>query len=149
MTYLTRTDSLPDPVDQPEFYSGILAKRSFAWLVDVALITVLTMIAGIVTFTVGFFLWPLFFLAIGFCYRVATLNSGSATWGMRLMGIELRDIGGERFDGSTTFLHVLGYYASWFFIVPGLASIAAMTMTGRRQGLTDLLLGTAAINRPS
>ncbi|MFO6463250.1 RDD family protein [uncultured Jannaschia sp.] len=149
MTYLTATTALPDPVDQPEFYNGVLAKRALAWIVDVALITGFTIVAGILTLTLAFFLWPVAFIAIGALYRIGTLASGSATWGMRLMGIELRGPSGDRFDGMQSMLHVLGYYASMSFVLPALASIAAMFVTGRRQGLTDLVLGSAAINRPS
>ncbi|MGB3408258.1 MAG: RDD family protein [Jannaschia sp.] len=148
MTYFDRSSTLPDPIRAPEFYRAVLAKRGFAWVVDVILITAMTFLAGIATLTVGFFLWPLFFVAIGFLYRVTTLYGRSATLGMRLMGIELRDVAGERFDGPTAALHVLGYCASMAFVLPALASIVAMFMTDRRQGLTDLLLGTAAINRP-
>ena len=65
------------------------------------------------------------------------------------MGIELRGHDGERLDGLQAALHVGGYYLSVAFFLPILASIGAMFVTGRRQGLTDLVLGTAAINRPS
>ncbi|WP_308915157.1 RDD family protein [Jannaschia sp. LMIT008] len=146
---MTHTDGLPCPERRPEFYDGIVAKRAIAWVIDVALITAMTFAVGILTLTVGFFLWPLFSLAIGVLYRVATLSGRSATWGMRLMGIELRDGRGERFDGLHAVLHVAGYYASILFMVlPALASAVAMLVTDRRQGLTDLVLGTAAINRP-
>ncbi|WP_281826706.1 RDD family protein [Jannaschia rubra] len=143
------TTRLPDPDAQPEFYRGVVAKRFLAWIVDVTVITLLTILAGIATLTVGFFLWPIFFMVIGLLYRFATLSGNSATWGMRLMGIELRGHDGERFDGMQATLHILGYYASMMFVLPILASVVAMLMTPRRQGLTDLLLGSAAINRPS
>lgn len=143
-----RASGLPDPVERPEFYRGTLAKRALAWVVDIVLITLFTFVAGILTLSVAWFLWPVTFLVIGLLYRLATLASGSATWGMRLMGIELRDHSGARFDGMSAALHVGGYYASMSFVVPQLVSIGAMLVTPRRQGLTDLVLGSAAINRP-
>jgi uncharacterized RDD family membrane protein YckC len=144
-----RPTALPCPEAQPEFYDGVLAKRGLAWIVDTVLITVFTLAAGILTLTVGLFLWPIFFLTIGALYRVATIAGGSATWGMRLMGIELRGPDGGRLDPVQAMLHVGGYYASWaFFLLPGLVSIGAIMATPRRQGLSDLVLGTAAINRP-
>ncbi len=143
------TSRLPDPALEPAFYDGVLLKRSLAWAVDVAIVTVLSLLAGVVTLTVAWFLWPITFLAIGFLYRVATIARGSATWGMRLMGIELRGHDGARLDPVQGALHVGGYYASWAMVVPGFASLAAMVVTGRRQGLTDLLLGSTAINRPA
>lgn len=149
MSILANTTRLPDPEIEPTFYQGVLVKRGMAWVVDIVIITVLTTIAGILTLSVGFFLWPLFFLAIGALYRFATLASGSATWGMRLVGIELRGHDCGRFGPVEAVLHVSGYYASVFFVLPAIASVAAMAATGRRQGLTDLILGSAAINRPS
>ncbi|MEM9798258.1 MAG: RDD family protein [Pseudomonadota bacterium] len=148
MTDLTFASRLPDPHHQPEFYTGVLPKRAFAWIVDVLLITGMTILAGIVTLTLAWFLWPVVYLAIGSIYRIATLSNGSATWGMRMMGIELRGHDGERFDGMQATLHVLGYYVSMSFLLPALASVVAMIATDRRQGLTDLVLGSAAINRP-
>ncbi len=150
MTCMTMpATALPDPARQPEFYSGVLVKRGLAWVVDLAVITLLTVLAGVLTLTVGFFLWPLFFVGIGLLYRIATLAAGSATLGMRLMGIELRGHDGDRLDPLQAALHVGGYYLSVAFFVPILVSIGAMFLTDRRQGLTDMLLGTAAINRPS
>lgn len=149
MTYITHASGLPDPYREPEFYDGVLAKRGVAWAIDLALITAMTVLAGLLTLTVGFFLWPIFFVAIGLVYRVATLSGRSATWGMRLMGIELRGHDGARFETVQALLHVLGYYASVTFVLPALASIGTMMVTDRRQGLVDMLLGSAAINRPS
>lgn len=146
---LRQGSRLPDPHGAPEFYNGILAKRALAWVVDIVLIAAITFVAGILTLTIGFFLWPLFFLVIGATYRLVTLAGGSATWGMRLMGIELRGHDGERLDGLQSILHVIGYYVSFAFVLPALTSLGAMLLTDRRQGLTDMILGTAAINRPS
>ncbi|WGH78518.1 RDD family protein [Jannaschia ovalis] len=148
MTAMTYAAGLPDPIHQPEFYEGVVSRRALAWIVDILIITGFTFLAGLLTLTLAFFLWPVAFVAIGAVYRIGTLASGSATWGMRLMGIELRDHRGERFDRVQSVLHVFGYYLSISFLLPALASIGAMLATERRQGLTDLVLGTAAINRP-
>ena len=140
---------LPDPHSAPAFYDGVVVKRGLAWLVDVVLITLFSFVAALLTIGVGFFFWPLLALVIGVFYRVATLSNRSATWGMRLFGIELRDHRGQRFDGMHAALHVAGYYASiMFMVLPALASAAAMLVTERKQGLTDLVLGSAAINSP-
>ncbi|UWQ20280.1 RDD family protein [Jannaschia sp. W003] len=149
MTLLDHHTALPSPHDQPEFYEGVVVKRGLAWVVDALIITLMSLLAGILTLGVGILMWPFVVLAVGGLYRVATLTSRSATLGMRLFGIELRDARGERLDGMTSVLHVGGYYASVsFMLLPALASVVAMLATERRQGLTDLVLGTAAINRP-
>ncbi|PWJ20406.1 RDD family protein [Jannaschia seohaensis] len=151
MSYLDdrARSGLPDPYHEPQFYDGVVVKRAFAWLVDLLLVTFATFLLGILTLSLAWFFWPLAFLFVEVIYRVSTVANQSATWGMRLMGIELRDHHGRRFDGGTTVLHLIGYYASISFVLPALASVVAMLVTDRRQGLTDLLLGSAAINRPA
>jgi len=67
---------------------------------------------------------------------------------MRLMTIEFRDREGHRFDAATAFLHTAGYAFSVITVPLQLVSVAMMVTTPRRQGLTDMILGTAAINRP-
>ena len=144
-----RSDALPCPERTPEFYEGLVVKRGLAWVVDALAITLASALVIVLTLGAALFVWPLVALAVGAVYRVSTLARGSATWGMRLMGIELRDHAARRLDGQTAALHVLGYYVSVSFaLLPVLASVVAMLATERRQGLTDLILGTAAINRP-
>jgi uncharacterized RDD family membrane protein YckC len=67
---------------------------------------------------------------------------------MRLAAIEFRRFDGGPLDPLTAFLHTLGYTVSWAMVLPQLASIACMLVTPRGQGLSDLVLGTVAINRP-
>ena len=107
-----QTWTIPDPQVQPEFYADIPLKRLLAWVVDCVLIGLT--VALIVPFTafVGLFFLPVMFLVVGFLYRWMTLAGGSATWGMRLMSVEMRDGYGRRFDGCTAFLHTLGYSIS-------------------------------------
>lgn len=150
-TIMTYTDNalwgLPDPAFQPEFYQSVTLKRLLAWGVDVVLIFALSLLASLLSLGIGFFLFGLVFLAIGFIYRVISLSSRSATLGMRLMAIELRTHRGERFDGTTAILHTLGYYMSMATFLLQLISLTLMFITPRGQGLSDLVLGTAAINR--
>jgi uncharacterized RDD family membrane protein YckC len=122
-------------------------KRLLAWVVDVAVIAVLTAIVVPFTFFTGLFFLPLLFLFVGFLYRWATISTGSATWGMRLAAIELRDAQGARFDSLTAFLHTLGYTVSVSVFPLQLVSIVLMLVSDRKQGLTDHVLGTAALNR--
>lgn len=139
--------NLPDPMVQPEFYDSVTVKRGLAWVIDAALI--LTLVIPIVVLTLFVALWflPLLFFVVGFIYRVATITGGSATWGMRIMSIEFRDSRGEHFDFSQAFMHTLGYTVSMSVFPLQLISIAMMFLTERGQGLTDMLLGTVAINR--
>jgi uncharacterized RDD family membrane protein YckC len=143
----TRWTGLPDPVRAADLYEGVLAKRLFAWAVDFVIIAVLTALVLPFTLFTGLFFLPLLFLFLGFLYRWATIARGSATWGMRLAAIELRAADGGRFDSQTAFLHTLGYTVSVAVFPLQLVSIVLMLVSDRRQGLTDHVLGTAALNR--
>jgi uncharacterized RDD family membrane protein YckC len=140
---------LPDPVREPDFYAGVTLKRGLAWVVDAGIgLAIAILLVPFTAFTA--LLWfPLLWLAVGFAYRWATLATGSATWGMRLMAIQIRDRDGGRLDAATAFAHVLGYSVSLAMLPLAVLSAAVMVVLGRGQGLTDLALGTAAINRPA
>ena len=138
---------LPDPLDQPEFYADVPIKRGVAWVIDVILISLMVGILVLVTAGIGLFFIGFLYILVGFSYRVLSLAGGSATLGMHLVAIELRRHDGTRFDMGIAILHTLGYMLSTSFVLPQLASIALMLTTPRGQGLTDMVLGTAAINR--
>lgn len=147
MTMMDTTWGLPDPHTSPEFYADVPLKRFIAWVVDAILIGILTAIAVPFTLFSGLFFLPLLFLMIGFLYRWFTITSASATPGMRLAAIEFRTAQGERFDSGAAFLHTLGYTLSVSVFPLQLVSIVLMLISDRRQGLTDHVLGTAALNR--
>jgi uncharacterized RDD family membrane protein YckC len=152
MTAFPRPSSLhglPDPAREPGFYEGVTAKRGLAWVVDAAITFGLCLLALPFTAFTALFWWPLLWLMVGFLYRWATLATGSATWGMRLMAVTIRDRNGDRLDPATAFAHVLGYTVSMALFPLQLVSVALMVALGRGQGLTDLVLGTAVINRPA
>lgn len=139
---------LPDPIRKPEFYQGVPTKRALAWLIDVVMIGVLSAVALPFTAFTGIFFFPFLMLVTGFFYRWATIAGGSSTWGMRMMAIELRDHQGLRLTGGDALWHTMGYTLSVAFAPVQLISILLMLITGRGQGVTDHIMGTAAINRP-
>ncbi len=139
--------ALPDPDRHAEFYEGVPMKRAFAWVIDTIFISILTALTVLFTvFTAAFFL-PLVFVTISFVYRTLTLASRSATPGMRLMSIHFLTNRGQRFDLTTAFLHTLGHAFSIGTLLIQIVSIGLMLTTARGQSLTDLVLGTVAINR--
>lgn len=142
------TDPLPDPERHAEFYAGVATKRGLAWVVDTVIVTAVVALVVLLTAFVGAFFLPVLWLTVSFAYRVMTLAGGSATWGMRLMGIEFRTRRAERFDFATAFLHTLGYTFSIGTALVQVVSVILMLTSARGQGLTDMLLGTVAINRP-
>tara|TARA_R110002051_G_scaffold40694_1_gene84592 strand:- start:8295 stop:8747 length:453 start_codon:yes stop_codon:yes gene_type:complete len=138
---------LPDPMTKPAFYDGLLIKRAVAWIFDVVLIGVLCLFVLPFTAFTAVFFFPAFMLFVGFIYRWFTLSGKSATWGMRLMGIELRDHDGLQLQSGTALAHTAGYTISVVVAPLQFISILMMIFSARKQGLTDHLLGTAALNR--
>ena len=138
---------LADPLTQPQFYRDVASKRLIAWVVDTALIVAIALIIVPFTAFVALFFFLGLVAVVGFVYRTITLATGSATLGMRLMAMEIRDASGARLDLSGAFLHTLGYTVSWAVTPLQLVSVVLMATSNRGQGLTDLVMGTAAINR--
>lgn len=138
---------LPDPVMQPEFYADVPMKRLVAWIVDTVLIVIICLLILPFTAFTGLFFFPLMVLVVGFAYRVVTITNRSATWGMRLMAIELRASTGERFGLGLATAHTFGTSVSFGMPLLQVVSVIMMLTTARAQGLTDHLLGTVALNR--
>ncbi|MFC3615077.1 RDD family protein [Lutimaribacter marinistellae] len=138
---------LPDPAHQPEFYATVPTKRFFAWIFDTVVILLLSLIAVVLTAFVGAFVWPVLYLVVGFIYRTATIANGSATWGMRFVGLELRNAWGQRMDAGQAIAHTAGYTISMAIPVLQVISVIMMLTSSRAQGLTDAVLGTVALNR--
>ena len=143
---MTQT-ALPDPFAHAAFYEDTTTKRAVAWGIDVVLITVLSILLTPLTLFTSIFYLPVFYMIVGIAYRTATIARLSGTLGMRAMSVELRDARGERFDLSQAFLHTLGYTTQIVVFPLQLMSGALMIGTARGQGLTDMVLGSAAINR--
>lgn len=137
----------PDPDTQPQFYTGVPTKRLVAWILDMVLIVLICLAMLPFTAFIGILFFPFLMLIVGFLYRVATLTGGSATWGMRLLSLEIRQGDDRPLDGATAFLHTLGYSVSLALPVLQLISIVLMLTSARRQGLTDMVLGTVALNK--
>ena len=146
MTYQTH-DYLPDPATRPEFYASVPAKRLIAWVIDLVVVCALMIPILFLTLFTALFFWPLAFAVVGFVYRVATIAGGSATWGMRFVGIELRDAYGARLNGGQALAHTAGYTVSMALPILQVISILMMLTGSRAQGLTDAVLGTVALNR--
>ena len=137
---------LPDPERQAEFYDSVPVKRGLAWVVDTILIALITTVLALLSI-VGVFFWLAIFVGVSFVYRWITIALGSATPGMRLMAIEFRDAYGQRLNTMQALLHTVGVFGAWGFGSGQLASIVFMVTTDRGQGLTDMVLGTTALNR--
>lgn len=139
---------LPDPDRHADFYAGTATKRALAWVVDTALTALLTLMVVPFTAFVGLFFLPALYVLVNALWRWGFLSAYSATPGMWMTGIEFRAADGQRLGSATAALHTLGYLLSWAVFPCQLVSVVLMAISARGQGLTDLVLGTAAINRP-
>lgn len=152
-TFFGTMSGLPDPDRDRQFYDGVPRRRLAAWFVDATFVLAIgvptALVFGLLTLGVGLLAFPLVLLGVSLLYRTATLAAGSATWGMRLMGIELRKSDGARLDGLTAFLHTAIYMVSFGTLGVHLLSMLGMVATRYGQGVSDLLLRTAMINRPA
>ena len=143
MTY--SMDDTPYTSDT-QYYAGVPFRRGIAWVLDTILIALLcTLILPFTAFT-GVFFFPVLMLVTGFLYRWFTIAGGSSTWGMRIMGIGLRDHRGAALSSGLALAHTFGYSISVAIPPLQLISVILMLVTPRGQGLTDHLLGTTAIH---
>lgn len=153
--YLTTGEmpGLPDPERDREFYAGVPLRRFVAWCLDVVIVLAIGLPAavlfGLATFFVGFLLFPFVLVATDVLYRTLTLANGSATWGMRFAGVELRRHDGARLDFVTALLHVSLYTLAWMTVLPQLLSCLTILGTRYGQALQDFALRTTAINKPA
>ena len=144
---------LPDPERDRQFYEAVQSRRLAAWVIDLFVILLagvpVALVFGLATFGFGFALFPLVVAGVGFVYRTLTIAERSATWGMRVMGIELRRHDGTRFDLTTAALHTAIYSVAISIVVLQAVSCISMLSTRYGQGLPDVILRTTAINRPA
>lgn len=146
---MERTGGLPDPDRESGFYAGVPARRMFAFFIDVVVVWGVSILIGVLTLGVGLLLFGFVLAAVDFIYRVLTLGAGrSATWGMRILGVEMRAFSGERFGLGHAFAHTLLFYVSMAFVLTQIVSIILMAGSALGRGLHDLPLGSTMINSP-
>ena len=147
---------VPNPETDPQFYTGVPMRRFVAFIIDFAVICVLSFIvlvmaAVIVAMTAGV-TGPLMFIAFtgcGFFYRWILLVKRSATLGMILTGIEVRDYLGSPMRPGPAFVHTAGFYVTFFF--PPLLIIGwfLMATSPYRRTMHDIVMNAVVINRPT
>ena len=140
--------ALPDPDTDPQFYDGVAARRLGAAFIDFVMVWGMAFLFVLMTLGIGIFMIGVFVLIADFLHRILTLTSRSATIGMRLMRIELRQRDGRQFDGAAAVTHTVLFYVLGLSMVLQLISMVMMAGTRTGRGLHDLILGTAMINSP-
>ncbi|WP_224814590.1 RDD family protein [Hasllibacter sp. MH4015] len=139
--------SLPDPHYDAAFYDGVLPKRLFAWVIDASLIVAGMILLSIVTAGIAFVLWIPVHATLAFLYRWTTIKNRSATFGMRVMNIELRGPNGAPLTSGEAAIHTVSFLGFAFFFLLQLVSIAMMLGRPLNRSLPDEIVGSVMLNR--
>ena len=138
------------PVVTRDPFREVLSRRIFAYLLDLIFIAligaVLSSLFTLLTIVSLGLLGVLFFVlpAVGVLYGAATIGGPrSATWGMRLMSIQVLRTDGGRPDFVQALIFSLLFYAtialtSWLILLVAL-------VTPRNRAVHDLLSGLIVI----
>jgi len=140
----------PDPLDDPEFYDGVIWRRSIAYLLDVVLIGIaglcLWILLGLLSVLTFGLLLPLkivVLVCLPIAYHTYFIGRSGATPGMRLFDVELRSWTGARPNFVQACLQTVLFYVTvtlttWLILLVAL-------FNDRCRTLHDFLAGTVAV----
>ena len=146
------TGEPPDPVARPDYFDGVVLRRSIGYLIDCVILfllglvlTVALSIFGIITFGLGFHLFPLLSI-VPIAYSTLLIGGpDSATFGMRLMDVQVRSWSGERPNMVQALVMTVLFYGTiaitWFF------GLLVVFFNARRRAVHDFLAGTVVVRR--
>ncbi|MFT0859013.1 RDD family protein [Ancylobacter sp. G4_0304] len=144
-----------DPVAEPECFRGVLWRRFCAFIVDAVIICVpvglaalFILVFGLVTFGFGWLLFGLLspaFVIWAVAYSGLTLGGPhSATIGMRMMEIEMRQWDGPPMNALLAVLSVVLFWVFMSVLTPLVLLVGLFN--GRKRLLHDLIIGTVVTN---
>jgi uncharacterized RDD family membrane protein YckC len=146
-----------DPGVNPELFTGVLARRFIAFVIDIFIImlpvafaAIFIFFLGLVTFLLG---WALFWLLYpctivwALVYCGSTLGSpASATLGMRMMDLEMRTWYGAPAYFVLGAVHAIVFWVTVSVLTPLVLVVGLLNE--RQRLLHDILIGTVVINNP-
>lgn len=144
-----------DPALEPELFRGVLTRRIFAFLIDLVVLSIPVIVAGIFIFFFGIItlsfgwllygiLWPATVVWALIYYGACIGGSSSATVGMRMMDLEVRTWYGAPGYFLLGAMHGLLFWVSTSLLSPLVLLVGLFN--GRRRLLHDIVLGTVVIN---
>lgn len=148
-----RRDHLPDPRTAPELFEGVLTRRAFAFIIDMVIVSALTVLVTVFGGIAGFFTLGLAWLALVIVipltilgYYVVTLGSSRrATIGMQMLDLVLTPARGAPLDGWKILIHPLVFWITVWVAWP--FSLLVALFTPRREMVHDLIAGTLMVRR--
>jgi uncharacterized RDD family membrane protein YckC len=146
-----------DPVSMPEYFEGVLARRTIAFFIDLIVISIPVVMAalfitllGFLTLGLGFFLFWLLSPATviwALLYYGFTLGGPrSATIGMRVMDLQMRTWYGAPCYFVLGCAHAVVFWVTVSVFTPFILLVGFFNE--RRRLLHDMLVGTIVINDP-
>ncbi|GAA0602440.1 RDD family protein [Paenochrobactrum glaciei] len=152
MSYQTyRNDMQDTQLTNYALFDGVRTRRIFAFLIDYAIIFMLTIpaaiiiaILGVLTLGLGWMLYAIIFPLVALSYIAYTMGGQQqATLGMRAMNIRLMRLDGQRVDGMLAIVHSVLFWALNTVLTPLI--LFATLFLDRKRTLHDLLLGTVVV----
>jgi len=148
-----RDENLRIPSPDWRAYQGVLSRRVFAFIVDYLIVALLWVPAavvvfflGILTFGLGFLLYPVLFAAVAMLYFGVTVGGrNQASPGMNMMGLAIARTDGRPMDFLTAIVHLVIFWIANALLTPLILLIGLFTDRGRL--LHDLLIGTVTVRR--
>ena len=149
---LAWTGEPPEPFAAPGYFQGVLARRVFAYWVDLLCIGLLIALTWMVFWMLAIaslgLLSPLLLILglIPVLYHTLTIGGPrSATPGMRLTGVEVRSWTGERPGYLQAFVQTILFYVT---VYPTWSLVLLIALVDRRRRtLHDMLAGTLVIRQ--
>ena len=151
-----------DPVTSPELFEGVLARRMIAFVIDLFILVIPIVLAGIfmaaaTIATLGLAVvlfailsplyWPLIVIW-ALCYYGYTFGSpASATIGMRVMDLEMRTWYGGPAYFVLGAVHAVVFWLTTSFLTPLILLVGFFN--DRKRLLHDMVVGTVVINNPA
>ena len=132
-------------------YRGVLSRRVLAFFVDYLFVAILCIPAAVIlfllslaTFGLGFILFPALFFIVAVLYFGLSLGGRSqSTPGMRMAGIAIRRIDGQRMDFMTAMVHLVLFWIINSVLTPFI--LLAGLFIDHSRLVHDLLIGTEAV----
>lgn len=129
-------------------YSGVLTRRSFAFILDYLIVlllcipaAIIVFVFGVLTFGLAWLLFPALFVIVALLYFGMTLGGpAQASPGMRAAGITMLRLDGRRMDFLTAMVHTVLFWLINSFLTPLI--LLAGLFTDRSRLVHDFLLGT-------